>query len=188
MPYLGVMTPSRFFSYAALFFAVLPSSQAEAPFNAAVAPDIQVVPESEDIRGFRLNLYGRNRNVTGFDLGFVHEVTGNFKGVELGLANITHGSVRGAKLAFFNSDADRPAQLNGANVGVVNYSSMTEIHGAQVGVVNFAKSVRGAQVGLVNFADNLHGVQVGLWNQVNSRPWGVSDPLPRVFPIINFGH
>ena len=44
------------------------------------------------------------------------------------------------------------------------------------------------EVGLVNFTDHLHGVQIGLWNQVNSRPWGKNDPLPRVFPIINIGH
>lgn len=170
------------------FTGFLSTAHAEKAFNAAFwAPDMQVEPVSEDIRGLRLNVYGENRNMTGCDLGFGHRVTGDFTGAQIGLFSRVGGDGKGARLAFINITDRSGKRFTGAHVGAANVAESLEIKGAQVGVFNCAKHVHGAQVGLVNITDTLKGVQVGLWNQVSSRSWGKADPLPRVFPIINIG-
>ena len=170
-------------SLAALPIAAL----AEKPFNAAFwAPDMQIEPVTEDIRGLRLNVYGENRNMTGCDLGFGHRVTGDFTGAQIGLFTRVGGDGKGARLAFVNLTDTSGRHFTGAHVGAANVGESLEIRGAQVGVFNCAKHVHGAQVGFVNITNTLKGVQIGLWNQVSSRSWDFK-PLPRVFPIINLG-
>jgi hypothetical protein len=167
---------------------LITTARAEKPFNAAFwAPDMQIEPVSEDIRGLRLNVYGENHNMTGCDLGFGHRVTGNFTGAQIGLFTRLGGEGKGARLALINITDPSGRRFTGAHVGAANVGESLEIKGAQVGVFNLAKHVHGAQVGLVNITDTLKGVQVGLWNQVSSRSWDKADPLPRVFPIINIG-
>ncbi len=180
------------------------SAHAEAFFQASLwAPEPQLVPATEDVRGIRLQIYGENRNVTGVDIGFAHSTTGDFvgfgglwtlynhvggttTGVQWGLVNYTQGDVLGWQAAFINISS---AKVTGLQTGLVNWNdiSSADLSGVQLGFINIAKHVHGLQLGFVNYATSLKGVQLGLWNQVDSRDWDQFDPLPKVFPFINIG-
>ena len=140
---------------------VASASEATKPIQLALVPDIQLVPQDESIRGLRLNIYGANQNVTGVDIGLMHETRGNFGGVGFGLLNIAHGEVRGLQFSGIYSGAD------------------DRISGLQVGIVNRSANIHGLQIGLANFADDMTGFQLGLWNEIkNKEQW-------QVIPIIN---
>lgn len=141
--------------------AVASGGEAVRPIQLALVPQIQLVPEDESIQGVRLNIYGRNQNVSGVDIGLAHETKGNFKGVGIGLINIVHGEGRGLQFGgIYSEAAERMA-------------------GLQVGIVNRSKNMNGIQIGLANFADDMTGFQFGLWNEIKSKEqWNV-------IPIIN---
>ena len=128
---------------------------------ALVPPSLQLVPEEESIGGFRLNIYGRNQNVSGVDIGLMHETTGNFSGIEFGILNYVHGDFVGLEL------------------GCIYSETKGNMSGVQVGMFNHAGSIGGVQIGLVNFADDMTGFQFGLFNQIKSK-----EKLP-VLPLIN---
>ena len=70
-----------------VFFFLSPcESRADKFLELALWPQAQLVKQSDSIAGIRLNLYGRNQDVRGLDLGFIHEKTGDFSGVSLGSA------------------------------------------------------------------------------------------------------
>ena len=178
------------------------------PFQAALwAPDIQLVPATEDIVGVRLEIYGENRNVTGLDIGLINVTTGDFSGVagavyvvptlfnrvdgvttgwQMGAVNVTGGRVTGWQggLASINR-----SEVIGLNTSIINWSmpSTSSLRGVQIAFLNVTGPVSGVQIGLVNYATSLRGIQIGLWNEVASRGYGDFSPLPRVFPIINIG-
>jgi hypothetical protein len=131
------------------------------PLQLALVPPMQLVPEEQSIQGFRLNIYGRNENMSGVDIGLAHETTGDFKGVEFGILNFVHGDGRGLQFGGIYSGADK------------------SMSGLQVGMVNRTTSMNGVQIGLANFADNMTGFQFGLWNEIKNK-----ERLP-VIPIIN---
>jgi hypothetical protein len=180
------------------------AAQAQAVFQASLwAPDIQLVPASEDVSGIRLQIYGQNRNVKGLDIGFAHYTTGDFTGlgglwtlynrvdgtttgVQWGVVNYTQGDVTGWQGGWININS---ADVKGLQTGLVSWNDIatSDFTGLQLGFVNASKHVHGVQLGFVNYAETLKGVQIGLWNQVNSRDWGQFDPLPKVFPFINIG-
>jgi hypothetical protein len=122
---------------------------------------VQLVPEDESIRGVRLNIYGRNQNMSGVDIGLAHETMGDFRGVGFGLINIVHGEGRGLQFGGIYSEAT--ARMSGLQVGIVNRSS----------------NMNGIQIGLANFADDMTGFQFGLWNEIKNK-----EKFP-VIPIIN---
>jgi hypothetical protein len=177
---------------------------AQSVFQASLwAPEIQLVPASEDISGIRLQVYGQNRNVKGIDLGFAHYTTGDFTGlgglwtlynrvdgtttgVQWGLINYTQGNVTGWQGGWINLNSD---DITGLQTGLVNCNDIasSDFTGLQLGLINTAKHVTGVQFGFINYAETLQGVQIGLWNQVNVRAWNQFDPLPKVFPFINIG-
>ena len=179
------------------------SANAQAFFQAALWPDKQLVPASEDVRGIRLNIFGQNRNMTGIDVGFAHSTTGDFvgfggvftlfnhvggttTGVQWGIVNFTEGNVLGWQNGAINLST---AEVRGLQTAFVNWNDVgrADLTGLQLGFVNTAQHVNGIQVGFINNAATLTGVQLGLWNQVDSRAWNRFDPLPKVFPFINFG-
>ncbi len=142
--------------------AGVPSETVTKPVQLALfPPDLQLVSEEQSISGLRLNIYGRNQDVTGVDIGLVHETLGNYTGVEFGLVNMVHGEMHGLQLGGIFSD------------------SKTHVSGLQVGIVNTSASVRGVQIGLVNLADDMTGFQFGLFNQIKNK-----EVLP-VLPLIN---
>ncbi len=185
--------------------AVLAARADDARFQAALwAPNPQLVPASESVSGFRLELYGENKNMTGLEIGIVNVTTGDFtgftgllptlynrvdgvtKGVQAGIINRTGGEVFGWQNGWINFPE---ANITGLQNGIINWNDLAtvDVSGVQIGFVNASKHVTGLQLGLVNYAGTLKGVQIGLWNQVDSRNWDEFHPLPKVFPIINLG-
>ena len=129
-------------------------------FQIALFKPYQLHKPDVSIRGFRWNvLYGVNQDVSGFDMGIVNMVTGDFKGLQTG---------------FYNG----VQKAGGAQIGVLNTSQ--ETRGIQIGVFNHSAAMNGIQIGLLyNTADTLKGVQIGLLNFTwNRKPMFF-------FPIIN---
>jgi len=126
------------------------------PIQLALVPTIQLVPQDQSVRGFRLNIYGDNQSMSGVDIGLMHETKGHFGGVGFGLLNIVHGDARGLQFSGIYSGADGG------------------ISGLQVGMVNRSTNIHGLQIGLANFADDMTGIQIGLWNEIKSKEkWAV---------------
>lgn len=158
------------------------AAEAQAPFQLALFPPAQIVPEDEAVSGIRLSLYGKNTDMTGADLGavthttgdatalqmaFVNIVDGDLTGVQLGwvlggaIANVTRGTVKGFQWGLYNGSGDTEAfQLGGLN--------------------NAAGRAAGLQLGLVNVADDMNGFQVGLVNIIRSK-----ENFP-VLPFVNW--
>jgi hypothetical protein len=141
--------------------AAAPAEETFKPIQLALVPTIQLVPQDQSVRGFRLNIYGDNQNVSGVDIGLVHETKNRFSGVAFGLLSIVHGECRGLQFSGIYSGAE------------------DRMSGLQVGMVNRSANIHGLQIGLANFADDMTGVQIGLWNEIKSKEkW-------QVFPLIN---
>ena len=131
------------------------------PVQLALVPDVQLVPQEESITGFRLNIYGCNQDVTGVDIGLVHQAKGNFKGAEFGIVNMVDGDYSGMQLAGIYSE------------------TKSRITGWQVGMGNHAGYMKGVQLGFVNMADDMTGIQIGIVNIIDSKTdW-------KVLPLIN---
>ena len=192
-----------------LAFSVGTCAKADGPIQLALwPPDVQLLAEEESVRGLRLNVYGRNLNVAGVDIGFVHESSGEFKGVAFGLASLVDGGMKGFQWTWIYSRAGgesagwqaavlsradgglqglQTSALNlnegdtaGVQIAWIYNHAATHISGAQVGLVNRAISVKGLQLGLVNLTEQLDGLQLGLWNQIDAKEnW-------TILPIVNW--
>ena len=199
------MKSFKILSLVSLVCAASLNIRADSSFQASLwAPDLQLVPATESISGVRLELYGENKNMTGFEIGVVNITTGDFvgvtgllptlynrvdgttKGVQFGIVNATKGEVVGWQHGLVNLPS---AKVTGLQMGILNWheAARVDVSGVQFGLINTSKRVIGLQIGLVNYAQSLKGVQIGLWNEVDSRNWDDFHPLPRVFPIINLG-
>jgi len=126
------------------------------PVQLALFNPMQIVPESESIKGVSLGLiYTVNKDVTGFSwtlLG-VNEATGNVKGVAWGLGSWVEG------------------YFHGWQAGFVDYAGGDRFVGLQSGLVDVAKGdLTGAQLGAVNWAEGfVHGTQIGIFNYSTGR-------------------
>lgn len=187
----------------------LPSERAKAaaavsPLSIAIVPPLQFPSDEFTVTGLRLSaLWGRHRDVYGFDFGVIGNITEQtFTGVGVsGLFNMNSGSttilaLQAAGLANYSTQKtevyglqiaggmnwvtaeSRVVGLQAAIIG--NQSPNTTIYGAQIGLYNRARTVYGFQIGLVNFAKDLHGIQIGLMNFNETGIFGVS-------PLINAG-
>ncbi len=193
-------------SVVALVGAAALTARADAFFQASLwAPNCQLVPATESVSGIRLEIYGENKNVSGFEIGLVNITSGDFTGftglfptiynqvdgvttgVQFGLVNVTKGEVTGWEGGLVNV---HDSKVTGLQTAIVNWGGdgiKADFSGLQIGFVNAAKNVKGVQLGFINYAETLKGLQIGLWNQVNSRDWDEFKPLPKVFPFINLG-
>jgi len=168
----------RIFAPALLLLAtllVVAPASAQAPVQISIFPPLQLVDESEAVRGLRLSIYGKNTSMTGLDLGFVHHTTGSFEGIQLGWVGFTEGNARGVQWTGINITK---GDLEGVQLGLVNSAAGGE--GFQWGAFNHTRNFRGLQLALVNYAEALNGVQIGLINII--REGGV---LP-VMPFVNW--
>lgn len=189
-----------------ILFAVLLISTAHAavsPLGISIVDPVQFPPSDFDIMGARASLvYGKNRDVTGIDLGVVGNVTtGNFKGSAIsGLFNSTKGqstilgvqlaglgnfnsekvSVYGIQAALLTNYNSAESSVVGLQFSVANISPNTTVNGFQVGIYNKARHVRGLQIGLINMTQNLTGIQIGLLNFYQ-------EGFFKVAPILNIG-
>ena len=128
---------------------------------ALAPPSLQLVGETENIKGLRLQIYGSNKDVSALDLGLFNRTNGRFHGVGFGLANFAYGDSKGLQFAVVNQ-------------------GKADFAGAQFGLVNLTGKMHGVQLGLVNIADDMTGLQIGLWNQINSKD------LWYIIPIVNW--
>jgi hypothetical protein len=137
-------------------------------------------PSDPDVKGMRMVLlYGKNKNVTGLDLGFaavseaenqkglsfnmgLSQVTGTSSGCACSLINVHTGTDSGFNAAFINivNQVDE-----GVNVGFLNMTedfsnvdvgglSVSKQSNVQLGFVNVTKKINRVQIGFLNFAEN----------------------------------
>lgn len=153
-------------------------AQSERPIQVSLLNPVQIFSEDESIKGLRLNiLYGKNANMTGVDIGFIAgHTTGNGKGVQWNLVNITEGDFLGWQWGAANIVG---GAFTGYQLGWYN-STKGPTEGFQWGIVNTAEDMSGFQLGLVNYAKKMYGLQIGLINIISSK-----DKLP-VLPIVNW--
>ena len=140
-------------------------AQQQHAVNLALVTPIQLYPAETVITGFRFNLiYGRNAGMTGLDMGAVNHVAGGpFRGVQLGLVNMTDwGSGFQAGIVNLNE-----AGFEGAQWGASNQTGLN--NGLQLGLVNYAQKAKGIQVGVINIIRE--GGRFPIMVLVN---WGVS--------------
>lgn len=184
--------------------AAAPARAALSPIGLGVLPPVQFPSEEVTITGARISaLWGHHRNVYGFDIGGLGNITDlNFGGIQVaGLVNRNRGgtnivglqlaglanwngartTVIGVQAALGLNSAPGEGTYGGLQVAAIaNIVPHAKIIGAQVGLYNSARAVYGLQIGLVNVADELHGLQIGL---VNVHKQG----LFPICPAINFG-
>lgn len=140
------------------------------------APKIQLVNETVDIYGLKLNLlYGGNERVVGLDVGLFS----NNESVSALQANIfmnrTRAHFSGLQAGIYNS----AASSSGIKLGLVNWTEGID-SGLTVGLLlNSSLESRGVAIGLVNYTEFLTGVQIGLINIATK------STVP-FFPIVNF--
>lgn len=172
-------------------------------------PNLQIVDETESITGFRLQIFGRNADVSGLDFGLAHHTTGEFSGVGIGFFNFVDGDAYGIQWSLAGG-AITKGDFYGWQNGVFNYiggagtgfqhglveytggefggvqlgvyqQTGQDIYGMQLGVVNVAGGVEGIQFGLINLTDDMNGIQIGLWNQINNK-----EGWMKIFPFVNW--
>ena len=172
-------------------------------------PKLQLLSDTESVRGLRLDLYGRNMDMKGLDLGLVNETGGDFAGFGVGLVNLVDGNMRGVQLSYYGyqrvggsaygwsyalvsrvkEDFQGMQQgavsmtykdFKGVQASIIYSYTGEELTGAQLGFVNQASAVHGLQLGIINFTERMRGLQIGLWNQINEK-----ENL-RVFPFVNW--
>jgi hypothetical protein len=119
----------------------------EKPIQLALINPVQIVPESNSISGLRISLiYGKNRNMTGFDWGLVSSTTGNQVGIQWGGVGITEGDFNGWQHNFVSITR---GNFLGLQSGFVSYNA-SKVNGLQFSVVNYAATLNGVQLGLIN--------------------------------------
>jgi hypothetical protein len=162
------------------------ASNPDSPLGFGIAPPVQFPSEEHSITGIRASLlWGKNRNMHGFDLGLIGNITDQeFYGVGIaGIFNWTRGNstfIGGQFAGITNINSNR-SNVYGVQAAIfANIGDFTDIYGLQIGIYNRAHEVYGLQLGIVNSCTNLHGVQIGLANFNERGPFGVT-------PLINFG-
>lgn len=148
------------------------------PIQLAVFNPVQLVPETDSVKGARLSLfYTVNKDVSGLSLVWlgVNRATGDVNGVELGLGNWVEGSAYGGQLGIVNHAGKRfvgvqygmvnvtEGDFTGLQWGLVNWTEGF-MHGVQAGFVNYSGQMHGLQLGIVNYTKSLDGLQIGLGN------------------------
>ena len=149
-------------------------------------------PDDESVDGMRVSiLWGKNRQTSGFDLGFfsvsqthvrsgfalvggISRVTGRSDGAaNLSFMNYHSGEDRGANLAFVNMVNDTRGAFNLGFVQIAQGQTSVD-----VGALNVSKRSN-FQVGFVNVTDRIDGFQLGFLNVAEN---GI---FP-VFPLFNY--
>ena len=151
-------------------------------FQFSVFEPAQIFSARKDVIGVRMGLlYGRNRDMHGFDFGLgINDVDGELAGIQFaGVANRAADG-RGLQMALgwnaveaqgtaglagiqFAGMANRADSLHGVQIGTI-YNSADTAEGFQFGLVNRTGKTSGMQLGLVNLADSATGVQLGMVN------------------------
>jgi len=151
---------------------------ADGPVNLALVPSIQIVGETESVSVFRLGIWSRNANMTGFDWGIVGQNTGSFTGVQWAAAGLVDGDFTGWQSGWLASVAE--GNMQGLQTGIYTKSGMGS-SGLQVGFLNTSDDFSGLQFGIVNIAETMRsGLQIGLINIIKNK-----EKL-KLFPLVNW--
>ncbi len=166
------------------FLLVTHMAMADRPFQAALTPDIAIVPRGESVRGVALNIWGENE-VSGLSFGFVNGHVGDSFGLSWSYIGTYAENYTGVIWGGFF--AHTTGDVVGWQSGMVNISRGT-MTGLQSGLVNWGNDVKGVQFGLVNYTNSLQGVQIGLANIVRDNAWFTELPreLAQGFPFVNW--
>jgi len=164
---------------AALALTLLPGlALADGPVNLALVPSIQIVNEAESVSVFRLAIWGRNADMTGFDWTIASQNTGSFTGVQWSALGIVDGDFTGWQGNWLAGVTN--GNMQGLQVGAYTHSGMGST-GVQFGLFNTTDDFSGLQVGFVNIAENMRsGLQIGLVNIIKSKA------KLKFFPIVNW--
>ena len=137
---------------------------------------VQIFDSDTSISLFRLNtVYGKNKNVSGLDIGFAGQAEGGFKGWQLNLINLVKENCAGLQTGLFNSSGDSKS----VQIGIINTAKKSV--GWQIGLINHSEDINGLQVGLLyNTAEVMKGLQIGFLN-MHWKNEGI-----KFLPIINF--
>ncbi len=135
-------------------------ASAERGFQLSLTPDIALAPRGETIRGVALNVWGENQvngldlgfvnglvgESSGFSFSFLGTYAESYRGVIWGnFVAYSTGEVRGAQLGLLNVSR---GSLVGLQWGGLNLAQ--DVRGVQLGFVNYTENLYGVQVGLVN--------------------------------------
>lgn len=164
---------------AALALTLLPGlALADGPVNLALVPSIQIVNETESVSVFRLAIWGRNADMTGFDWSIASQNTGSFTGVQWSALGLVDGDFTGWQGSWLAAVAN--GNMQGLQVGAYTHSGSGS-SGVQFGLYNTTDDFSGLQVGFVNVAENMRsGLQIGLVNIIKSKA------KLKLFPIVNW--
>ena len=155
------------------------SGQRWTPFQLSLYPPAQILPETTDVRGWKMNiLYGKNDRVFRLDTFSVCHAKSMFGLQICGIRNLAD-NLAGIQLALLGNESEE--RVSGAQLSAVA-NVADEVAGLQLaGIHNSAERVVGVQIGgVVNQTDELVGLQIGVLN------FNKGGPLP-FFPGFNFG-
>ena len=152
------------------------SAQETKAINLSLWDPIQIFSNDHAIHGVRLNIYGKNAELKGIDVGIANWITGDVVGVQLGVINMVEGDFTGFQTA--------PLQvtegfMKGIQSGWI-FSKNGSGKGLQMAGLTWSDDFIGLQLGVVNYAVQYHGIQLGLINIIKE-----GGMLP-FFPIFNF--
>jgi hypothetical protein len=170
--------PSLILALVVLFPTAPRAQTKERPLQISVFAPVQIVKETESIKGVRLNLvYGKNVDVRGLDIDLiVAHNTGLGRCVQWNLVNLVEGGFLGWQAGAVNLTK---SGFVGLQTGLFNRTQGSS-EGFQWGWINVSEDFSGVMLAFVNYAENLDGIQIGLINIIKSK-----DKLP-VFPIVNW--
>ena len=150
-------------------------------FQLSLSPGIAIQSQETRIKGISLNIWGENPQ-NGFTLGLVNGSSGESGGLSLGLINYSQ-TYRGVQLGLSNVSSESFVGWQDSFINIAN-----EFKGLQSGFVNIAETASGVQLGFVNYAAQIDGLQIGGVNIIRENPWFNEFPgkLAKGFPIVNW--
>ena len=163
----------------AMMLMVFPGAvMADGPINLALVPSVQIVGETESVGVFRLGLWSRNADMTGFDLSIVGQNTGSLTGVSFVGVGLVDGNFTGWQNGWLASVTR--GNMQGLQMGAYTRSG-TGSTGVQFGLWNNSDDFSGLQLGFVNITEVMRsGLQIGIINIIKSK-----EKL-KFFPIVNW--
>ena len=137
------------------------------PAMISLVTPVQAPSHDFDVAGIRLSfVYGECGQFKGLDLGIANRASGAFRGVGIGGANLAGGCLYGGQIGLVNWNGNASREWDkvskGGQVGLLNYAD--SFCGLQDGVVNIAGGrFTGLQSGILNITEDLYGCECGAW-------------------------
>ncbi len=149
-----------------------------APFQLSIFSPIAFPIEEDNIEGFRFNIiYGKNKSVSGIDIGIIQHTTERSEGFQLGVFNCGN-TMNGLQLSMVGNET----KINNGVQISTGFNISTESNGLQIApVLNFANSINGQQITFgANFAKEINGPQISF---LFNKAYTVIGPQLAIFNI-----